>query len=435
MLPVEKLWLFAIFISIIIILVLNKLYSLRNLLNPFNYSFLYYYIFNFLTLCIPYHYNLLKNPSEVFFGNLLLILSYGIGGSVYYLNNKEFFDRDNVCRGNYLFLKKDKIVFSETVPVLFLLGVFNVFFHYFFIAGGIPIIHPHRESFRVVSIMGKGQVLKIGLTAVFVSTIIYIIRYMWTNRKRYLFVVVIGFIILITPGYRQLVYQAAVVLYIVSIYKRRKHYTYVTLMILFVAGLISLGLLGVYRWGDYGVYLIRNARIKDILFWTLSRPAANNWGFDYVISAFGRNTDFLHGKSFIMDIITVLPGYQPSFGLWLKDFFGLTYEGGSLMVGQQGVYYSNFGWLGISILGFINSILLLSIYKYFRNRLSMKRFIYLVIISVTFVDIASVQGIIYQTMMMLTVVYFVDLANKVVYKKNREVELCKSVKWTPQSMM
>ena len=92
------------------------------------------------------------------------------------------------------------------------------------------------------------------------------------------------------------------------------------------------------------------------------RPFVNILNFQTVLDSFPSRIDFLLGRGYIIDLLTLLPGYQPNLGTWVKDALGMTYEGGSLTTSYLGVGYLNFGLYGIAIYPFAYGFFLNTVY-------------------------------------------------------------------------
>ena len=215
---------------------------------------------------------------------------------------------------------------------------------------------------------------------------------------------------LISTGFRQNSFQILVIIFIFLQINRSEFFKFRTYILVLLIGLISVGITAALRWSG-GLSEVAHARLEDIIFWTFSRSGSTDWGMDYVFDFFNSSNKLLYGKSYIIDIITILPGYQPNFGLWIKNYLGQTWAGGSLMIGDAGIYYINFGFLFVYILAFFNAIFLNLIYNSLIKKITkgIKYLIALVVVGITLNGFGDISGAIYSTGMLLFINYIIFL--------------------------
>jgi len=97
------------------------------------------------------------------------------------------------------------------------------------------------------------------------------------------------------------------------------------------------------------------------------------------------------GMSYLIDIKTLLPGYQPHFGFWLKERLGLEFAGGGVTQTIVGELFINWGWIGIIVGMFTMGIVFRILYHALtKDRLlSVPRFVLLVLLSTSLMGIIS----------------------------------------------
>lgn len=80
-----------------------------------------------------------------------------------------------------------------------------------------------------------------------------------------------------------------------------------------------------------------------------------NYAYALILNSFPGREGFLWGRSVMINLATVAPGYQPLFDDYLKHFFNLTYSGGGLNPSIVGELYMTAGYpaivLGMTMLG------------------------------------------------------------------------------------
>ncbi|MBA1332202.1 hypothetical protein QQ73_14145, partial [Candidatus Endoriftia persephone str. Guaymas] len=91
-------------------------------------------------------------------------------------------------------------------------------------------------------------------------------------------------------------------------------------------------------------------------------------GLLYVYEYIPDLIDFDSGFLFIQTFSTLLPGYQPTFGLVLKEAIGLEYAGGGLNPTMVGELYIDSGVYGVFVGMFMYGVILSSAYNYLVTR-------------------------------------------------------------------
>jgi len=97
------------------------------------------------------------------------------------------------------------------------------------------------------------------------------------------------------------------------------------------------------------------------------------------------------GMSYLVDIKTLLPGYQPHFGFWLKERLGLEFAGGGVTQTIVGELFLNWGWIGIIVGMFTIGMAFRTLYHTLAKNLplSVPRFVLMVILSSSLMGMVS----------------------------------------------
>lgn len=95
-----------------------------------------------------------------------------------------------------------------------------------------------------------------------------------------------------------------------------------------------------------------NFDLESLLKQILWRPFTNIQNIEWITNYFPSTHDFFYGKSLLVDLSVLLPGYQPNFGTYIKELMGLYFSGGSLTLSFLGQAYIDFGYIFALILIF-----------------------------------------------------------------------------------
>lgn len=413
------------------LLLLNYLFDLRNFLNPFIFFSINSFIFNFLGNCFSFQVERYQNPVELFFLGSVYMIFVVIGSLFFTFLNLDFVrNQKKIAIDNFYKLVKSINIKSVNVyKWLLIIGIGMIFFHFIFIVHSIPAFNKDAENFRVESKAGKGQFLGFGINFCLLGIIYFVIRQIKTSTffslRTYITILGVCLIIMLC-GFRGSAFQVFVIFFIgLQLYLKRYIKYYLLLfgvLILFVI----IGVTAVLRWGEIGQDQLVDADLNLYMLWTFSRSAAANTGIDEVFRYLHTGGDFLYGYSYYLDTITLLPGNQPNFGLWVKKLLQMDFDGGSTMLGDYGIYYINFGFIGVALLTILNTFILNGVYKLLieRSQKSLLYFSTLVIFSFTFSGIGEIQSFLYYTMIMtfLNCLLFVRLKQP----KNAHAEIIKT---------
>ncbi|MBX2931654.1 MAG: oligosaccharide repeat unit polymerase [Chitinophagaceae bacterium] len=395
------------FLLISNLLLLNYLFDLRNFLNPFIYFTLNSFMFNFLGNCFTFQVERYQNPKELFLLGSIYMLFVGIGSMLFTFFNLTFVKRQKKISLDHFYqlLSRTNIRRLNVYKVLLAIGVGLIFFHFIFIVRSIPAFNSDAENFRVESKAGKGQFLVFGINFCLLGIIYFVIAQIkkvnFLSIKTFAVIISICLIIMLC-GYRSNALQAFVILFIGLQLYLKNYIKYPILLLCILMLFIVIGVTAALRWGEYGQEVLSDANLDIYILLTFSRSSSSNTGMDEVFRYLNSGGDFLYGYSYFLDIITLLPGDQPNFGLWVKKLLKMDFDGGSTMLGDYGIYFINFGYFGVAILAMVNVFILNGAYKYLvqKSKYSLFFFSTLFILSFTFSGIGEIQSFLYYTMIM-----------------------------------
>lgn len=100
-----------------------------------------------------------------------------------------------------------------------------------------------------------------------------------------------------------------------------------------MAVVVSLGIL------RQGLALDSEMLAKQLLW----RPFANIQNLEWLVSFVPEVKDYFYGKTFLIELLVLAPGYQPNFGTYMKELMGAEFSGGSITFGIMGMLYADFG--------------------------------------------------------------------------------------------
>lgn len=398
----------SIFILVVNLYFINTLFDLRNFLNPFVFFTWNSVMFNFIGNCFPFQFDRYENVRELFFlGNFHMIFQ-GLGCILFAMCNLKFVQEQRslqMSRFNDL-IQRTELKKLNIFRIFLFLGVGLIFFHFIFIARAIPALHDDAENFRVESKSGKGQILIFGINLCLVGAIYYCLQRVKLKKLisvNTLLVLLSVCIVIMLCGYRSNALQIFVIFFIAIQLHKRRYIKYSFLIFSILLLLVIVGVTGYIRGASVaGVNIFEEVDFSTLLMLTFSRSAVGNTGMDEVFRYFKNGGDYIYGYSFYLDSITLLPGDQPNFGLWVKDLLRMDFDGGSTMLGDYGIYFINFGYIGVAVLTVLNTYFLNWTYKSLAKRAntSLLFFSTLIIFSFTFTGIGEIQSFMYHTMIM-----------------------------------
>jgi oligosaccharide repeat unit polymerase len=353
---------FQLYILVFILLIIYShiKYNLVNILNPISFYLLYYFIFvAFGGLFAPKYSNRILINEKVFLLVLIGALFF-ILGSMFYrilskrivpnIYKKSIYSTWEYNKANYLSLS------------LILIGSMLTFYYYY-LAGTIPILHENADYFRVQVKEGKSWLYLLSYAFYLVGLLIFSLNNMNIGKyKTSIIISFLGSIIFIGLGYRSPAFQLLLMSYVLYSYFKYKKIKLFRVLIFGLILLFLIGLTGSIR--SKGVDVISQYNIIWLtLEWRFFVQISNiQMIFDWI-----SNNQYLYGKSLVIDLLTLLPGYQPSFAIWLKDVMGMDFAGGftTTLVGEA---YANLGFLGVIILSLLMGFIGQGVYYFIMKK-------------------------------------------------------------------
>ncbi|PCI07345.1 MAG: hypothetical protein COB77_04860 [Gammaproteobacteria bacterium] len=216
----------------------------------------------------------------------------------------------------------------------------------FYMYKGVLILADDANNYRVDARKGLGFVI---LMFRWVSELFVVMLslFLFTSKRKSLLLAIlfvsyyiITFFLLLGLGSRSFVLELVLIVIGIFYWSRCRGFDFKLLFtgILFFS---VLGLLGVFRQG----FDVNAALVFEKAVW---RPFVNIQNYQWIVNDFIGN-DKLNGESLLIELNTLLPGYQPNFGTWYKEVYGYDFSGGSITVTYLGEAFANFGYAGVFI--------------------------------------------------------------------------------------
>jgi oligosaccharide repeat unit polymerase len=277
-----------------------------------------------------------------------LALSMGLAAFV----SGSFFGEIALNGGQRLSVIRQVQVVQQPVPwarlwaILFYCAGLATIALFFLRIGAIPILLVDAENSRFTLRAGSAS-LPIIAYAFFMTGTLTLIAHARTKWAMIGAGILVGIaaLALIGGGFRAPAVKFFLAAFIVFAYVRFSRIPWFWLAIFLSGIILFVGVMGFFR---------REAAFTSdltIIFrLAVFRIFVNNlYVIDLVFDLYPIFEPFMYGRSYVIDAITLLPGPQPHFGFWLKDRFGLTFDGGGVTQTIVGEFYLNFGWGGIIV--------------------------------------------------------------------------------------
>lgn len=281
---------------------------------------------------------------------------------------------------------------------------------YIFATGGVSWGDVNFEDTRVINRQGFGWLALSSTAFVMVPTLALLIvnRANGKSLIAYMAMVFLSFLILLLPGNRGPAMDLLVAAGFFYCFFRWRRVPVVPVLVGAFFIFIILSFLGVVRSGDLGDLEI--ALLKSI--W---RPYVNLFNFENIYTYFPDYVPFQHGFGYVIDFLVVLPGYQPNFGLWVKDALNFDFAGGSITLGFAGELYANFGEYGVYVGYFLFAVFLVFLSR-LMSRWQGDKFLvgrYVISMSVKAMAVSGiVSPVLYFFIPMFFVVFFLGFIDK-----------------------
>jgi len=368
-----------IIIAIIMLYLLNKVFDLKNLLNPFVFFYLYQTAFCFIALSYSdtWYPRIPISEDLKFFIILAYILTF-VGAIL----SRYLFSRTGISyvKINDLSLEnKPTRSFQISGLIIFMIGI--VFFLLFtYKTDGIIIFADDIENERIARKSGAGL-----YNLIFLSFMLYgyiIILFMKDKTQ-----VVKGALFLLTCfafisyGSRQPLLKLIVACFIMLTILSRKKISikkYIKIGVILFAILVIVGAIR------------SNFQDENVSFFTLLRfragwrPFVNIQNLQRIYDFFPEKHGFLYGQSYLIDLKLFLPGSHPNFGTYLKGLMNWDFDGGSVTPSFIGIGYLNFGKLAFILYPLLYGFILNSIYQLiiYKNKVKPLHLVFLLLFSI-----------------------------------------------------
>ncbi|GEM_PF-5899065 len=221
---------------------------------------------------------------------------------------------------------------------LFIYVGFMLFAIYYLSVGNIPLLVSGADDFRVEALKGKGYIFLVGYAFIFNGLVFnFFCNFKRGKLRESYLLFILSIIIILGSGYRGNAFKILlllIVLYVFSKYKRIK-VVKTSILILILFSLVAI--VGFFRSsGQVNITLDIIVRV------TLWRFFVNIYNLQN-ISNYVLYNSILMGKTYIMDLKTLLPGYQMSSSNYMKNVLGLKFTGGGITPTIFGESLINFG--------------------------------------------------------------------------------------------
>jgi oligosaccharide repeat unit polymerase len=321
------------------------------------------------------------------------------------ISQYRFIKRLSLARNDYFANKQ----FYETFwKVCFVLSF--LFTSLFFIkAGNIPMLASNPEIARVEAMKGSGIIQRFSYLTLHFGVITYfIIEYFkghkHINKKILILIIALVFYNILT-GPRSYALWTFILIYIVYQllnYKKLK-ILHGILLLIFILTLIAV--IGGVRYSG-----LSDVNFSDTIIRFVNRIYMNPVNANRIVEFFYNKP--IETNSFLIEISVLLPGYQPDLGTYLKNLFGITFEGGGITVPLPAEGYMNFGYIGVVLYSFI-FVLVLKLFELFIYifRASVFNILFIILIPIQFMGVITMglSGILVKTTIPVIIVFLTVL--------------------------
>jgi len=347
-----------VLIALILLLLLNKVFDIKNLFNPFVFFFIYHTVFLFIALSYRNIYSI-EISNEV----IAIITSSYCVTFIGALISRFFFQSIGV---NYVGMhdigmkRESNGVFFFSSLLIYTIGVI-CYLYFIYKSGGIIIFGGDIETTRISQRKGLGLV-----TLLYISFMIYGYLGMLLSKIKLFNIIKIPLFVftvfaLISYGSRAPALKLIIGIFILGlIFKIKKgHIIKIKKFVTpFIIVLLLIVILGALRKG------VPNSELLDLAIARAGwRPFVNIQNLQKIFEFFPSKHEFLYGYSMIVDLKLFLPGSNLNFGTLLKEIMSWKFEGGSITPSYIGLGYLNFGIIGVFAYAFMYGFILNSLYE------------------------------------------------------------------------
>ena len=368
---------------IVLFVLLHRFFDIRNLLNPFVYFYLYQVAFLSMSIVISS-----QDVFKVNFGSDDMIFLIWFAMNTSFLGGvlcMGLFTMAGVNRG---FSIDDEIIGIDrlAMQICGFLMVFLAFLltgFFFYKTGFSAYLSGDVEFSRVEAKKGYGAVVLLAENLAIMGSSLYLV----SSKKIKTSWVILLFISIFVVGFfgsRAPILKIILVSYILYYSLRNRFPSILRLMSVGVFLFIILIAIGSLRKGVgedfFEIFVAR-------FFW---RPFVTAYNLDMILESF---REPIYGQGLLIELKTLLPGYSPNFGTWVKEELGLEFDGGSVTSSFIGIGHINYGVFGALIYPFFYGFLLNLLYFFMKSwAVTRPRLVVIAIISISYGG-SSIAGI------------------------------------------
>tara|TARA_R110000868_G_scaffold150063_3_gene372971 strand:+ start:32121 stop:33350 length:1230 start_codon:yes stop_codon:yes gene_type:complete len=371
---------FHIIISISLLYLVNKIFNLRNIFNPFVFVVLIHFFFFYLGLIYKDIYTHIIITNET-----TLIINYSfisviIGGIV----SRYFFQRLKNPYLRFPYMQKVLPVKSKTVIVgyLFIFIGFLCTLKFIYNAGGLVIFMEDIENTRIEARKGQGLITQLAILF-FTYGLLTLIMSKFSNSIKLILTVIVLFWILSFGNRGPALYLLVFVIFVMQSVNNVQ-FTYKKILVFGLFLFSVMVLLGAIRTnGAANLYDLFIARFA----W---RPFVNIQNFQYVVNYFPNKHEFLLGQTYWVDFSMLFPGSHPNSGTFLKELMGWRFDGGSVTPSFLGISYINFGYYGLIFSPFLLGFISNSVYEIYSRSFNLNNPLNLILLLILSFNFASI---------------------------------------------
>lgn len=362
----------------------NKVFSIKNILNPFVYFFLFQTVFFFIALSYKDIYESIDISNNVIFiiiGSYFLTFLGAFFSRVFFSSINQSYSRFPKIKDNYTY---NSFFFLSSL-IIYLIGL--LFYAIYFYKVGFLLFEADLENLRIEKRMNMGLItllyinfLTVGFLGMYLSGL--------SKFKAILLFLLTG-ICLISFGSRAPIMVIFVGVLMISIVQKVRFNKKIRIRSLVIPILILFCFLIAFGAFRSGVFTddILNLLVKRSGW----RPFVNINNFQRIYDFFPNKHGFLLGETMLIDLKLFLPGSNPNFGTLLKDIMNWHFDGGSITASFIGLGYINFGYLGIFFYSIFYGLIFNTIYELYiyLGLNSQHSILFLMLSSITFAGSVS----------------------------------------------
>tara|TARA_R110002051_G_scaffold315015_1_gene392868 strand:+ start:3744 stop:4976 length:1233 start_codon:yes stop_codon:yes gene_type:complete len=391
---------YLIIISLCSLYIVNKVFNLRNIFNPFVFVVIIHFFFFYLGLLYKDIYKHIEITDET-----VLIINYSfvsviIGG----LMSRYLFQKLKKPYLRFPFTKTSLSVSSKNAVIgyIFILLGLACTLKFIYSAGGLVIFMEDIENSRIEARKGHGLITQLAINFFTYGLLTLILTKFSKSIKLFATLFVVFWIVSFGNRGPALYLLVFVIFILQSLLNIQYSYKKIFMVGLFLFSLMVF--LGAMRTNNEADLL---ALFEARFAW---RPFVNIQNFQYVLNYFPSKHEFLMGETYWVDFSMLFPGSHPNSGTFLKELMGWKFDGGSVTPSFLGISYINFGYYGLIFSPFLLGFISNSVYEIYSKNINLNKpvnLILLLILSFNFASIvpSGLMTVIIQNMSVVIIVH------------------------------